>query len=116
MSRSNEAFWWSLFSAGGVLAALFVPALIVASGFLLPTSDPVIASEHYAQVHSAVAWWPVRIVLFLVIFLAFFHCAHRVRHTLMDLGLRHSEAPLMFVCYGGALVGTLAAGIILGSI
>ena len=36
MKRSSEAFWWALFSAGGVMAALFVPAFVIVTGFLLP--------------------------------------------------------------------------------
>ena len=113
MRRSNEAFWWSLFSAGGVMAALFIPALILATGFLLPTRDADAAAERFAQVATVVSWWPVRLVLFIVLFLSFFHCAHRVRHTLMDLGLRRLEPLLMFVSYTAALAGTVAAGVVL---
>ncbi len=113
MSKSNEAFWWSLFSAGGVLAALFIPGIILVSGFLLPTADPVQAAERYANIHGIISWWPVRAVLFLVIFLSFFHCAHRVRHTLMDVGLRRVEGPLMAVCYISAFVGSVTAAIVL---
>ena len=36
MTKTNEAFWWSLFSAGGVMSALCLPALIVATGLILP--------------------------------------------------------------------------------
>ena len=36
MTYSREAFWWSLFSAGGVLAALFLPAIILVEGVLDP--------------------------------------------------------------------------------
>ena len=32
MKRSSEAFWWALFSAGGVMAALFVPAFVIVTG------------------------------------------------------------------------------------
>ena len=41
--KSNEAFWWSLFSAGGVLSAMFLPAFVVISGLILPnqsSADP----------------------------------------------------------------------------
>ena len=116
MSRSNEAFWWSLFSAGGVMAALFVPACILASGFLLPTHDPNTATSQYKAVHEAVAWWPVRIVLCIVMCLSFFHCAHRVRHTLVDLGLRNADRALIFICYGAALAVSIATGVILYSL
>ena len=48
--------------------------------------------------------------MFTVIFLSLFHCAHRLRHTLMDVGFRHLARILMVVCYGGALAGTIVAG------
>ena len=37
--RSNEPLFWSLFSAGGMLAALLAPALIIVTGFLVPAND-----------------------------------------------------------------------------
>ncbi len=113
MSRSNEAIWWSLFSAGGVMAALFIPAMILATGFLLPVEDTTRAAEHYAQLHGMVSAWYVTIPLFVIICLTLFHCAHRIRHTLMDLGLRAVTPVLMLVCYGSALVGVGFAAVIL---
>ncbi len=116
MAKSSEAFWWSLFSAGGVMAALFIPAFIIVTGFVLPTAAGAPGGDPealYQRLHDAVAWWPLRIILFGVMFLSFFHCAHRVRHTLMDLGLRRFERLLMPVCYLGALAGTIATGMIL---
>lgn len=113
MSKSHEAFWWSLFSVGGVLAALFIPGIVIVTGFLLPTADAETAAEHQVQITGIISWWPVRALLFVVIFLTFFHCAHRVRHTLMDVGLRRLERPLMAVCYLGALAGTVAAVVVL---
>jgi fumarate reductase subunit D len=39
-----------------------------------------------------------------------FHWAHRFRYTLHDgLQLRKLEAPLAALCYGGAVVGSVAA-------
>ncbi len=112
MKRSNEAFWWSLFSAGGVMAALFVPASIVVTGLVLPVRG---GEDSYETVHGLVSWWPVRIVLFGVVFLTMFHCAHRIRHILMDFGLRAASTPLAVICYGGALTGTvIAAYLVLG--
>ena len=80
---------------------------------MLPTDDAVIALERYEQVHRAVGWWPVQIVLFGVICLSLFHCAHRIRHILMDFGLRHHAGLLMLPCYGGAAAGTVFAAIFL---
>ena len=110
---SSEAFWWSLFSAGGVLGALFIPVIVVITGFLLPTDDRVAAVGRYDHLRATVGWWPVRIVLFGVIALCFFHCMHRIRHTLMDLGLRGLDTLLKLICYGGAFLGTAIAAVIL---
>jgi len=104
--KSNEAFWWSLFSAGGVLSAMFLPAFVVISGLILPnqsSADP--GRAPYEHLHGIVSWWPVRVLLLGVIGLAFFHVAHRIRHVLIDLGWRHHTAPLSLVCYGGAFAG-----------
>ncbi len=116
MSKSNEAFWWSLFSAGGVMSALFIPAIILVTGFLLPTTDSPRAVEHYEHVSSSVGWWPVSIVLLVVISLSMFHCVHRIRHVLMDFGLRRFDLVLMIICYGGAFSGTLATAFLLWKI
>ena len=95
------------------MAALFVPALVVATGFLLPSGDPAVAAERAAGFADIVGWWPVRIVLLGVIAPSLFHCAHRIRHTLMDLGLRRLSGPLKVPCYGGALAGTVWAAVVL---
>ncbi len=116
MSKSNEAFWWSLFSAGGVMSALFIPVIILVTGFLLPTTDSARAVEHYEHVSSIVGWWPVSIVLLGVISLSMFHCVHRIRHVLMDFGLRRFDLMLMIICYGGAFSGTLATAYLLWKI
>ena len=113
MPRSNEAFWWSLFSAGGVVSALFLPALVIATGILVPllaSRDAAAAHEH---VLAIVTFWPVRLALLAVVFLSFFHAAHRVRHILMDLGWRSTPAVLSVLCYGGAGLGTVAGAVVL---
>jgi fumarate reductase subunit D len=113
MAKSNEAFFWSLFSAGGVMAALFIPALVLSTGFLLPTADPVRAAERYTQVHSVVHHPITKLVLFGVIFLTFFHCAHRIQHTAKDIGLRPVGGLIAAVSYSGALIGSIIAAVLL---
>jgi fumarate reductase subunit D len=110
VSHSKEAFWWSLFSAGGVMAALFMPALIVATGLILPARDPAVSYEAMSEVH---AFWLVRFAIFGVLMLTMFHCAHRIKHILMDLGLRGLSGLLTVVCYGGAAAGSVIAGLVL---
>ena len=107
MRRSNEAFWWSLFAAGGVLAALFVPVLVVMTGLFLPTAAHG-TPERYEQIRAAFGFWPVRILLVVLVSLAFFHCVHRIRHVVMGLGFRSADTLLAVICYGVASAGTVA--------
>ncbi len=116
MKQSREAFWWSLFSAGGVLSALFMPALVVMTGLVLPALYIRDGAAAFERIVGVATWWPVRIVLFGVFFLSFFHAAHRIRHVVMDLGWHHATAPLMVLCYGGAIAGTGAAAYVLVTI
>ncbi len=116
MKQSNEAFWWSIFSAGGVVSALVLPARILVSGLVLPVLDARRPEAVYERIAGVVGWWPVRIALFVVFLLSFFHAAHRIRHMLMDLGWRKPAAPLSVMCYGGAVAGTGAAALVLISL
>lgn len=113
MKRSNEAFWWSLFSAGGVMAALFLPALVLVTGLILPFLSGQDAHAQYERMYETVSFWLIRVVLFVVIFLSFFHCAHRIRHILMDLGWRSASTALSLCCYGAAGVGSVMTALLL---
>ncbi len=107
--KSNEAFWWSLFSAGGVASAMFIPAFLIVVGVILPNQyldDPRASYEHLFEL---VTWWPVRLLLLGVIGSSFFHAGHRIRHVMIDLGWRHHTAPLSLLCYGGAVAGAATA-------
>ena len=116
MSRSNEAFWWSLFAAGGVLGALFIPVFVLLTGFWLPTAEPGEAAEHYTHLAELLGRWPVKIAVIAVTGLSCFLCAHRIRHTLMDLGLRGQAKVISLACYGAAILGVLAAVLLVARI
>jgi fumarate reductase subunit D len=105
MARSNEPLWWLPFSAGMMVGALFVPALIVITGFLLPWLRP----ESADQVKNLVNHPLTRALLFVVISLSFFHWAHRFRYILFDLGVKGARTLVAFACYGSAVVGSLLA-------
>lgn len=111
MPRSKEVFWWSLFSAGGVVSAFFFPATIIVTG-LAVTLGWVTAEDLHALVQNPL----VRLYLFVLISLPLFHAAHRLSHLTIDLGLAHARRPSAIVCYGAAIVGTLlaAVGVITG--
>lgn len=107
MRRSKEPLFWSLFSGGGMLAALLVPVLIVVTGFLVPAG-----AVGFNRLHAIVTNPVGRIVLFAVAALTFFHWAHRIRHVLIDVGLRRFSQPLAVVCYLAALAGTVWAAVV----
>lgn len=111
MSISNKPLLWLPFAAGGMLAALLVPAVMLV--FLLDSLH-VLASADLAHARVlAFAGHPLaRIALFGIVALLLWHAAHRLRMTLQDLGVRtpgarHLSARL---CYGAATVGTVALG------
>jgi fumarate reductase subunit D len=107
MRRSNEPLFWSLFSAGGMLTALLAPVLILVTGFLVAARD-----ISFSRLHAIVTNPFGRLVLFVVAALTFFHWAHRFRHVLVDVGLRQFSLPLAMLCYGAAVAGTVAAGVV----
>ena len=114
MARSNEPLLWSLFSVGGVVAALFGPVIIVLIGLAGPlglfSGEPGVA---YDRLRDLVSSPIVRIALFVIIVPPMFHWAHRFRFTLVDLGLRGVRRPIAVLCYGIAIAVTLAAAIVL---
>ena len=104
MARSNEPIWWSLFSAGGVVSAFFMPITILMTALAVPTG--LISAEDLSQL----AGHPLtRLYLFVLISLPMFHWAHRFRYVAVDLGFKRLSAILPVVCYGTALVITLLA-------
>lgn len=105
MARSKEFFWWSLFSAGGMVDALVLPAMFVVTGVLVP-AGLVSAEALYNIVHHPLG----RLFLFVVIAPSLFHWAHRARHTAIDLGLSALAMPIALVCYGAAILGTVLGG------
>ena len=105
--RHLEPLLWLLFSGGGVVAAVFLPILVVLFGLAIPLG---LVQPDYDQLHAVVSHWLTRLVLLGLLVLMLFHWAHRFRYTLYDgLQLKRLDAPIAVLCYGGAVVGTLAA-------
>ena len=104
MAKSNEPAFWSLFSAGGVVAALFVPVTLILTGVAVPggwiKEDDLLILIHHPL---------TRVYLYGLISLSLFHWAHRFRYAAADLGLKGLGVVLPIVCYGAAILGTAAA-------
>lgn len=113
--RPIEPFFWALFSSGGMLAALVLPALAAVLFFALPLGSAGGPAEAWAAVDPGTllarfAHPLSRLVLFGLVALSLFHWAHRFRFTLYDgLQLYHLSALIAVVCYGGATAATLVA-------
>jgi fumarate reductase subunit D len=95
-----EPLWWTLFSAGGVVAAFLVPVHIFIFGFAVPLGCIPDTGELFRQ-------WLVKIYLFVLITLPLYHWVHRFYFTVNDMRLGVPRGPLAVFCYGGAIVGTV---------
>ena len=111
MRRSNEPFFWALFSAGGVVTAFLAPVLIVLTGFVIP-GDGV----EFSRLDGLFGNVLVQLALLGVAFLAFMHWANRFRHTLNDMGMAKSLfVPVSVGSYAVAVAGTVwAAAVVFG--
>jgi fumarate reductase subunit D len=105
--KSREPFFWALFSAGGMITAIVTPVLIIIVGFLVPA--------HHVGFHrlDQIFRNPVsRLIVFALASLTFVHAAHRLRHSLLEMGLKPWAQPIAALCYGAALAGAVWAGVV----
>jgi fumarate reductase subunit D len=113
--QSNEAFLWTLFSAGGVVAALLIPVQLILFGLAIPLGW--VPTPSYEHLRSLLHMPLVRIYLFMLCALPLFHWAHRFRFTLYDgLKVKHLNELIFVLCYGGAVAGTLVAAYLLWTV
>ena len=103
-----EPFVWLLFSAGGVVAALFLPVLLVLFGVVIPLG--LLGAPDYGHMLGLLRNPLTQLGLLAVCALALVHAAHRLRFTVEHaLQIRRYDPLIATVCYGGALVGVAAA-------
>lgn len=107
-----EPVLWLLFSAGGVMSALFLPALVFLFAFAVPLSwieDPGRDALLGLIGHPLTA-----VVLLGVCVLSLLHWAQRFRYALFDgLKLKAHERPINAGVYALALLGSAAAAVVL---
>ena len=108
----KEPFFWAMFSGGGMLAALFLPALVLLLWFALPLGW--VDAHGHAELSSKISHPLIKLALFVLITLSLFHWAHRFRYTLYDgLQLSHLSELIAAITYGFATVLTLLAATLL---
>ena len=106
--RSNQPVFWLLFGAGGMLSALLGAVLVFVTGIAAPLGLEPSAAMGYADVLAFSRNWAGKAFLFAVVSLFLWHGAHRIYHTLHDLGV-HVGLVAKLTCYGTALFGTVFA-------
>ena len=108
IKRDAEPLLWMLFSAGGVVSAMLMPALLFLFGVAFPLRWMTPPDREHMRVLLTNPL--VALVLVGLIVLSLFHWAHRFRHTLYDgLQIKHLEGVIATICYGSAIVGSAAA-------
>jgi len=110
--RPIEPLLWLLFSTGGVLAALGLPILVLLFGLAFPLGW--LSPPDHDQISSLLRQPVTRVGLFVLCALSLVHAGHRFRFTLYDgLQIKHLNELVALLCYGGAIVGSVAAGYLL---
>ena len=106
MKRSSQPPLWLLFGAGGMLSALVGWMLVLVTGIAAPL-DLLGARSLTSYDHVlAFARHPLgKVFLLAVVSLFLWHAAHRIFHTLHDLGVRAGWGAWT-ACYGVALAAT----------
>ena len=114
MKSRGEPFVWLLFSAGGVAAAMLLPALVFLFVFAIPLGW-VDRPTHEHLVHVLAT--PIAFLGLLGAFVVMLiHSAHRFRYTLYDgLQVKYRRTVAGF-CYGGAVLGSVLAFVVLRSV
>lgn len=110
-TRSDEPMYWLLFGAGGMVASMVLPAIMVvliAAGY---TSDDLNSGVlNLNQVHNIFSNWLLSLIVFGVVFLLSFYALHRMHHSSHDFGI-HSKLT-WYIAYGlAATVSFVSLGL-----
>src|SRR4029450_7922980 len=100
---------------GGVLPALFPPPLLFLFGIAVPLGW--LPPPDHGRVLAVVGHPLARLTILGVGSLSAFPWAHRFRSALYDgLQIKHLNEAINAACYGGAILGTVAAAYLVWAI
>src|SRR5262249_32847648 len=106
--RSIEPLLWLLFSAGGVLAALLLPILVLLFGVVFPLE--LLAPPRFSHLDGVLHHPLTRLGFFFLCVLPLFHWPRCSGYTLYDgLQIKHLNGVINLACYGGAIAGSAVA-------
>lgn len=113
LKRSNAPIFWSLFGAGGMLSALFGPALVFITGIAVPFGFMLPADAmSYPNMLAFAQNFIGKGFILAVIALFLWFAAHRIYHSLHEVGI-HAGLVAKLICYGSAFVATVISVVVL---
>ena len=100
-TRSDEPMYWLMFGAGGMVAAIVLPAIMVvliAAG--ITSGDIQNCVLNPGQIADIFGNWFLTLCVWGVVFLLSFYALHRMHHSSHDFGI-HSKLT-WYIAYGTA--------------
>ena len=98
---SDEPIYWLMFGAGGMVASIVLPSILVIMILAgLGSPDLTTGLLNFEQVKGLLGNWLLAAMLFGVVFMLCFYSLHRMYHSTHDLGF-HTKL-FWFMAYGGA--------------
>ena len=113
MAISNKPIVWGPFAAGGTVTAFVTPVFILLTLMAALGHAPDLLA--YDRLHALAGHWLVKLAIAGVVFLSLWSCAHRLRITCYDLGVR-ADILVATVLYAGAIAATAASVLYLARI
>lgn len=107
MAKSNKPIVWGPFAAGGTITAFLTPVLMILT--LMAALGHAPDALSYEGLHAFAAHWFGKAALAVVIALSLWSCAHRLRITAYDLGVRADAfvASVVYLASGALTVAAL---------
>lgn len=110
----TEPIFWTLFSGGGIVAALLFPVHVAILGIAFAAGWLPDDALSYNRILGLVRNPLTKIYLAVLIALPLYHWAHRFRFTLHhELGINGGKRLIALACYGSALAGTVLTVLVL---
>jgi fumarate reductase subunit D len=109
-----EPIFWALFSAGGFVAAILIPAHVAILGIAWAAGWLPNGALSYGRVHHLVHNPLIKLYLWALISLPLYHWAHRFRFAIHhQFGIHGWKRLVSVATYGTAVAGTVLAAWVL---
>jgi fumarate reductase subunit D len=110
----KEPVFWSLFSAGGFVAAILLPAHVAILGIAFAAGWLPDQALSYDRVLDLARHPLAKLYLWGIVSLPLYHWAHRFRFAVHhQFGIHGGKRLVAVLCYGIAVAGTVIAAVIL---